>query len=272
MIETRSGMQTWSSHIQHPDGIRWVWDSDRSGIRTWSVQHDVKSQQVLWNYVLAGATYQSSTNDGGARLNTGGWSFKQLGSAVLLSAVIVISPVLETKLPLSTNVGVEVAPQQASHLSALAWIENATKLSQDSIADLLGVSRPTMHSWKQGSKIRDTNRQRLLAVHDVLTRAAARHPTHDELITWLDTPRGAAGLTPRQLLMAGKIDRARALAISTPSVGLRRDPEWVERSVAERVRTEEQYFPEPLPFGKEDGEQPLFDEEDEGDEWDLIIP
>ncbi len=104
---------------------------------------------------------------------------------------------------------------------ALVWIEQATNLPQARLAATLRVSRQTIHNWRRGSAIADENRRHLLAVQDVLRRASARYPTTIQLLAWLDTPRGADSRTPADLLATGEVDRARLLALSTPSPGVR---------------------------------------------------
>jgi transcriptional regulator with XRE-family HTH domain len=133
------------------------------------------------------------------------------------------------------------------HLEALSWIKAASGLSQDRIADLIGVSRQTLNRWEHGEPIKDANRQRVFAVREVLERAVTRHPTRERLLAWLDTPRGADARTPAQLLVAGEIGRARALAISTPSPKLSRAPAWVKRPVAPAFRRGAEHLQEALP-------------------------
>lgn len=123
------------------------------------------------------------------------------------------------------------------HLDALRWIENATDLSQERIGRLVGVTRQTINNWQNGEAIKDPNRRRILAVRDVLERAAHRHPTREQLTAWLDTPRGADGRTPAELLVANEINRARLLAVSSPSQRLKRPPAWTNRPVPNAFRT-----------------------------------
>ncbi len=125
------------------------------------------------------------------------------------------------------------------HLEALHWIKVATGLSQERIGDLLGVSRQTIRNWGEGTPIAGANRRRIFAVRDVLERAAMRYPTKPELANWLDTPHGAEGLTPAQLLAMGRIDEARYWAIADSRFKL--TPSKVKRapvdSSRERART-----------------------------------
>ncbi|CAN5587290.1 hypothetical protein BH23CHL2_BH23CHL2_26020 [soil metagenome] len=102
-------------------------------------------------------------------------------------------------------------------LSALTWIKDRTQLSDERLAELIGVSRTAINNWRKGRVIHPNNRARILAVEDVLQRAADRYRTRIELTAWLDTPRGRNGLTPFDLLKTGEFDRARYLAVSRPS-------------------------------------------------------
>ncbi len=100
---------------------------------------------------------------------------------------------------------------------ALAFMQARTALSNEQIAYLLGVSRQTVQNWLRGEPISDTNLSRLLAVRDVLARAARHHPTPETMRLWLLTPRGADGRTPKDVLAAREIDRARLLAMAPMS-------------------------------------------------------
>jgi transcriptional regulator with XRE-family HTH domain len=102
-------------------------------------------------------------------------------------------------------------------MAALAWIREETGLSQQRVAQLVGVSRQTLHLWARGEVITDANRRRIFAVRDVLQRAKKRYKTRVTLVEWLDSPVGREGRTPAELIAAGDIDRARLLAVSTPS-------------------------------------------------------
>jgi len=122
------------------------------------------------------------------------------------------------------------------HLEAIHWIETATGLPKERIGDLIGVTRQTINRWEKGEPIRDHNRRYLFAVREVLERASLRYPTPNELAAWIDTPRGADGRSPAQLLEANEINRARLLAVSSPSPRLRQVPSWVNQPVPEAFR------------------------------------
>lgn len=117
------------------------------------------------------------------------------------------------------------------HLAALSWIKQGTGLADERVAALVGVSRQTLHRWRQNEPITVSNRQRLFAVRDVLERAAFRRPTVEELGAWLDTPTAEDGRTPADFLAAGDIDHARLLAVATPSATARVLPAWITPSV-----------------------------------------
>ncbi len=119
------------------------------------------------------------------------------------------------------------------HLEAVEWIKTATSLSWERVGLLLGVTRQAIYLWKQGSTIADEHRRRLLKVRDVLERAAKRNPQAGGLSAWLDTPRGADAKTPADLLEAGEIGKARLLALSSPSPGVKVPPEWARRGARE---------------------------------------
>jgi transcriptional regulator with XRE-family HTH domain len=136
---------------------------------------------------------------------------------------------------------------QLPQFEIIRWIRTKTGLSQDRIARLAGVTRQTLYNWEKGEPIVDHNRQRLLQVKDVLERASSQHPTPISLVTWLDTPRGAEGYTPAQLLESNEIDKARLFAISSPSPRLKRAQSWVRHSVPEAFKSGEEHYDEALP-------------------------
>jgi len=152
------------------------------------------------------------------------------------------------------------------YLEAIRWIEAATGLSQERIGEMIGVTRQTINRWEKGEPIRDHNRRRLFAVRDVLERASLRHLTPTLLTAWLDTPHGSDGRTPAQLLEANEIDRARLLAVSTPSPQLKRPPSWVNRSVPEAFRAGAERRQEALPPDTDNELISLINEEYDTDE------
>jgi uncharacterized protein (DUF2384 family) len=147
-------------------------------------------------------------------------------------------------------------------LDAIRWIESVTGLSQDRIGDLIGVTRQAINVWKRGGRITDDRRRRIFAVREVIERAATRYTTREQLVAWLDTPRGADGRTPAELLKANEINRARLFAVSVPSPRLVRAPSWVNRSIPEAFRPGAERRQEVLPPHVEDN----LPEEDDTDE------
>src|SRR5216683_3749168 len=173
-----------------------------------------------------------STSDGGVRVRPNSslfitWSiFLQVGRI----SKVLPRPNLSEKIIANTTVHPLFLIYHKTlppHLDAIRWIETTTGFSQERIGKMIGVTRQTISGWKRGLPINDPNRRRLLAVRGVLERASLRHPTPNELAAWLDTPRGADGRTPAQLLEANEIDRARLHAVSSPSPRLRQAPSWV---------------------------------------------
>ncbi len=146
-------------------------------------------------------------------------------------------------------------------------------LKQERIGDLLGVSRQTINRWENGEQIKDANRQRIYAVRDVLERAARRHSTPELLTAWLDTPRGADGRTPAELLANNEINRARLLAVSSPSSHLVRAPAWVKQSIPEAFRAGAEHRQEAIPPNVDDELSRLIDDEQSGtDEDGKVFP
>lgn len=118
----------------------------------------------------------------------------------------------------------------APHLAALAWLKSATELSDSRIASLLMVTRQTLTRWRNGEAIDAGKRRHLLAVRDVLERAAQNYPTPQELGAWLDTPQGSDGRTPSNLLAQGNIDKARLFAVTKGSSPLAPLPTWLKQT------------------------------------------
>lgn len=137
----------------------------------------------------------------------------------------------------------EVAP----HHEAIEWIRVSTGLSMKRIAQLLGVTRPTLYAWQRGAAITDANRRRLLTVREILNRASRHHNTRTALMSWLDTPGTSNSDTPFQLLANQEFDRARLLAISLPSPKVVLPPEWIHRTVPARYRSRPEYISEAQP-------------------------
>jgi transcriptional regulator with XRE-family HTH domain len=118
-----------------------------------------------------------------------------------------------TRAPAVPN-AIRHLPIPDTHVAALDWLEHDVGLSQEQIRAMIGVSRPTIISWRKGGQLRDEHRQRILAVRDVIERARERHPEREQFFTWLDRPRGRDAVSPRELLQSNQINRARLLAIA----------------------------------------------------------
>jgi transcriptional regulator with XRE-family HTH domain len=190
------------------------------------------------------------TDDGGALLRWDRcWQFERISDR--MSVILSGSPFIPLAFTKPTGHELAMVPPakldiNAPHLDAIQWMKEATGLSQERIGRLIGVTRQTINRWENGEPITDAHRRRLLAVRDVLERAASRHPTPAQLAAWLDTPRGAEGVTPADLLARGEIARARLLAMSTPSPRLARAPAWVNRPVPPAFRAGAEHRHEPL--------------------------
>lgn len=153
---------------------------------------------------------------------------------------------------------------------ALAFISERTGLSQEQIGDVLGVTRQTLHNWRRGDPIGDANLRRLLAVRDVLGRAARRYPSPDLLRAWLLTPRGTDGKTPGDLLAAGEIDRARLLAMAPPAGGVSPLPAVLRRPTPPTMRTGRESRIEAYPderAGASDDSCPVDSDEPAAEGW-----
>lgn len=226
---------------------------------------------------------RSGTHDGGAQLRGLAFSvadamsafalaarphleaLKQAIAAMLPSAdavaelLVVARPYLEAAAAALVAAGVQTAERSRNlevmtppHVETIRWIKSATGFSQARIGRLAGVSRQTVYFWETGGAIKSSNRQRLFAVRDVLERAATRYQTPRRLAAWLDTPRGADARTPAELLEAAEIDRARLLAVTSPSPGLKPPPAWVRRPIPEAFRSGAEHPQEATPPELED--------------------
>lgn len=211
-------------------------------------------------------TRSSVTGDGHQRADRGP-VLKLLSTVVGVTLFLQPAPTTPPALPSPTEQ--EAAPTSApttqapasAHAApeqeALDWIKATTGLSWARIANLLGVTRQTIHDWRRGIAPFDRHAQRLYTVRELLERAADRHTDARRLRAWLDTPRGADGRTPAQFIESQQFDRARLLALSTPLPGVARFPAWLDRQPVDPdlVRTDwrrEPARPEP-------DDEPTFD-------------
>lgn len=132
------------------------------------------------------------------------------------------------------------------HLEAIRWMGESAGLSQTDLAALLGVTRQTLYLWRGGGHITTANMRRVLLTRDILEKAATRLTTRAGLSGWLHTPRGASSTTPADYLKRGDFDRARLLAVSSPSSHVR-PPLWTRDAIPNehRVGEEHRQLPEP---------------------------
>jgi hypothetical protein len=214
-----------------------------------------KRAVLLDRYVRLFALYlaRPGTTDGGLLLSGAScWQVIEDVGTLRFSWTCQSTPASQVKTPTQT---------------AIEWIKTATGFADQRVAQLLGVSRQRLHAWQQGARIFDRNRRRLFAVREVLERAASRHEQPDQLAAWLDTPRGADARTPAQLLEAGEIDRARLLAVATPSRGVAPAPVWIRRPMPDAFRQGRETRIEAHPPDESDPDLdlPLMDEESDTD-------
>ncbi len=203
-----------------------------------NLDNDQSLQVLYFSLMNALSSFRESTTDGGVRLRKNlpklRWTFR-----VHNDQIITILPQTSPSDELLTKTS-NIWPARNQifgslpHVDAIKWIKETAGLPQEKIGQLVNVRRQTIINWEKGESITDANQQKLLAVRDVLERAARLHPTQAQLKAWLFTPYGADGLTPAQLLEAGEINRARLLAVSSPSPRLVSTPAWVKRPIPEK--------------------------------------
>lgn len=187
--------------------------------------------------------FADSTEYSGTRSNwKPGWSFEFIGDAIILNSLLDQFLVTIEPWPLP-----RVAPATDPHLEAVRWIKASTGLPFEAVGRLIGVTRQTLSLWeRRKGGITPVHRRRILAVKDVLERAASRHPTPEALSAWLNTPHGPDVLTPTDLLAAGEIDRARFYAVTRQPSSARQRPEWASRQAPEAFRSGGERRQEPL--------------------------
>ena len=196
-------------------------------------------------------TFEDATGDGGALLK----SFRRItatavGRVLLRQSIVQIAVMVEATT---------VEPQP--HSDAVQWIKEATRLPMNRIAELLGVSRPTVYAWLNNGEITDVNRRRLLTIWEVLERAQRLHRSPAELTAWLESPRTEEGHTPFYLLANGDFNRARLLALSTPSSRVKAPPSWTTQAPLLRQRVRPEYVGEALPPDDDDELAKLLNDE-----------
>jgi len=104
--------------------------------------------------------------------------------------------------------------ERLTHQETVAWLVETVGLSRARVAELVGVSRQTINRWQSGFQIQRAHWSRLASVTDVIRRVHERLTTADRTRKWLDAPEGMAGRTPMNMITAGDIDGARALAMA----------------------------------------------------------
>jgi DNA-binding XRE family transcriptional regulator len=201
-------------------------------------ENDQPLQVRYSSLINALSSFRESTTDGGVRLRKNfprlRWTFRLHNDCI----ITILPQTASSEELLTKTSNIWLARNQISeslpHLDAIRWIKETAGLSQERIGQLVNVTRQTIINWEKGESITDAHQQKLLAVRDVLERATRLYPTQAQLKAWLDTPRGVDGRTPAQLLEANEINRARLLAVSSPSPHLVRAPAWVKRKIPEK--------------------------------------
>lgn len=213
------------------------WDRSSVVLTRFSTGQEILNR-TRYAYAEIAGSNERSTGDGGTLLQGGlFWTVVPIARALLLDTAAGLGPWISRRgvVPVPKQSQAEVR-QRAPHIEAVRWIKVATGLSDARLGSLIGVSRQTLTNWERGAAIAEENLRRLLAVREVLERAATRSPHPEHLRAWLNTPRGIDGRTPAQLLEANEIDRARLLAMAAPSARVARPSSWVGRSVPTAFR------------------------------------
>lgn len=233
--------------------------TSEDGCRVITGARDIPRTTVtaLSHAALAGATlltvlWPRPTGEGGARLRNdpvlvieriGPWLHRPSSST---------SAVRSSQAPAAEK----PSPATKSAIAdALGWIKEATGLPQDRIAAILQVSRQTVYNWENGAPIAPHNMEHLLAVRDVLGRAASRYTSQQDLLVWLYSPRGADSRTAADLLAAGAIGKARLLAFTTPAPRVKPAASWTRQSMPDRSAVDRE--PRTEPFRAEPDDEPI---------------
>jgi hypothetical protein len=185
-----------------------------------------------------------ATTDGGIRLLCAPWVMCQQAGTCTFDTLPARDYLFARPEVTLAHASAEPRPE----IERLQWIKQVTGLSWERVAQFLAVSRQTPYLWENGKAVmNDTNRRHLLAVCDVLERASVRYPTPEHLGVWLDKPSGTDARTPAQMLQAGDFDRARFLAVASPSARVAPPPAWVNRVTANDFRAGSERRMEPYP-------------------------
>jgi transcriptional regulator with XRE-family HTH domain len=255
-------MTTTTSTSVRPDMLRNI---DQSTTSASTVILELGNSYLLIENITP--IEDNATHDGGTLISKPKVKFAESANLLKnrsISAICSINTFPEvinrlTQCSQLSNQLVEAQP----HLEAIQWIKKITGFSQTRLGQLIGVTRQTIDEWKKkGTPISGPNRQRLFAVREVLERAASRYKTRELLVAWLDTPAGADGRTPAQLLAENEINRARLLAMSSPSPQLVPPPAWVNRPIPESFRKGSEQRQEALPPNPDSELDALFGNED----------
>ncbi len=178
------------------------------------------------------------------------------------AAVLTISPTAYRPGRVTAPPTVDLAPARnhstqsarSTYQDALHWIYRATGLSKERIGSLIGVTRQTIANWENGSAMSDKGRRRLLLVREILKRAQQQYPTADGLTAWLDTPRGASGVTPAELFQRGDFRQARLLAVTSPSPGMQAVGSWSTHVAPPMLDRGAEHLMEALPSDQDEGD------------------
>lgn len=181
--------------------------------------------------------FEDATSDGGTLLKS-----LRPSTAIALGRVLLRQPMVQLTARVEP---VDIGLQPYSE--AVQWIKEATRLPMNRIAQLLGVTRPTIYAWLNNGEITDLNRRRLFTVREILERAQRLNHSPAELSRWLDSPRTEEGHTPFSLLANGEFNRARLFAISTPSPRVKTPPPWTSASPSSKHLVRPEYVAEALP-------------------------
>lgn len=180
-----------------------------------------------WNPIPIYAVVGQRTGDNGAKL-TERDSFPSQGTGISLF----VYPVRPNTKPsvIEGNMGEETRLPMPPHTEAVTWIQQHTNLSEERVGAMLGVDRITIRNWKAGLPIKESNLRRVLGTKDVLERAIRHRQGNSQLMAWLETPDIELGVSPGRLLEQGDINRARLLAVMSPS-SVAPLPDWARREV-----------------------------------------
>jgi hypothetical protein len=110
-------------------------------------------------------------------------------------------------------------PADASMQAIASRVRELSGLSDARLADLFKVTRETFNRWRSGSLANPTEsaRRRVGMVLHLLEELAAHGVNIND---WLQNPNASDGITPYDLLLRGRIDKAAYLAAALDEVPL----------------------------------------------------